>query len=274
MSMRVTASIVIFKNDPVVLERAIRSYLRDEPEGTLYLIDNSPRPTEEEFIHHPRIVYRFNGRNVGFGKGHNLALSLSLQQGAAYHIVLNPDIYFDAGVVPGLTALMDRHPEIGLAMPKVFYPNGQLQNLCKLLPTPRLLFVRHFLRFSPAILKKENHEYELRFSGYDRLMDVPFLSGCFMFLRNEALKKVGLFDERIFLYTEDIDLTRRIHRHFRTVFFPDVSIYHVHERGSYKNFRSFLHHIRSAITYFNKWGWFHDPERDVINRNTLLRLSR
>ena len=94
-----------------------------------------------------------------------------------------------------------------------------------------------------------------------------------MFLRMEALKKVGLFDERIFLYTEDIDLTRRIHRHFRTVFYPHATIYHYHERASYKNLRTLYHHAISAVTYFNKWGWFYDPERRAINKNTLLRLS-
>ena len=95
-----------------------------------------------------------------------------------------------------------------------------------------------------------------------------------MFLRMEALKKVGLFDERIFLYTEDIDLTRRIHRHFRTVFYPHATIYHYHERASYKNVRILFHHVTSAIAYYNKWGWFYDPERKEINRNVLLKLTQ
>ena len=50
-------------------------------------------------------------------------------------------------------------------------------------------------------------------------MDVPYLSGCFMLFRVAALRRVGLFDERFFMYPEDIDLTRRIHAEFRTVFF-------------------------------------------------------
>ena len=105
-------------------------------------------------------------------------------------------------------------------------------------------------------------------------MDVPYLSGCFMLLRNDCLRKIGLFDENIFLYTEDIDLTRRIHKHYRTVFYPDVSIYHIHERGSYKSLVPFLIHLRSAVKYFNKWGWFNDPDREFINKATILRLTR
>jgi GT2 family glycosyltransferase len=87
-----------------------------------------------------------------------------------------------------------------------------------------------------------------------------------MFLRMDALRKVGLFDERIFLYTEDIDLTRRIHQHYRTIFFPGAAIYHYNQRSSYKSMVILMHHTLSAITYFNKWGWFNDIERDHINQ--------
>ncbi len=114
----------------------------------------------------------------------------------------------------------------------------------------------------------------MHFSGYDKVMDVPFLSGCFMFLRTEALRNVGLFDESIFLYTEDTDLTRRIHKHYRTIFYPEVTIYHYNQRGSYKDFVIFIHHILSAIKYFNKWGWFDDNEREDINQRILLKFSQ
>jgi len=100
---------------------------------------------------------------------------------------------------------------------------------------------------------------------------VPFLSGCFMLLRTEALQKVGLFDERFFLYFEDTDLSRRIHQQFRTVFFPDATIQHIHERKSYKEFKQLWYHIKSSIYYFNKWGWFIDRERDTVNRNILIK---
>ena len=104
-------------------------------------------------------------------------------------------------------------------------------------------------------------------------MDVPFLSGCFMFLRTEALKKVGLFDEQFFLYTEDADLSRRIHKHYRTVYYPQVTIYHYHQRGSYRNFWLMWCNIKSAIRYFNKWGWAYDRERELFNRRTIQQLA-
>ena len=274
MHSDVTASIVVFKNQPMQVIHAMNSFLSGTPQGTLYVVDNSPKDTIRKFLpEDPRIQYIFNNKNLGFGIAHNIAIKKSQAAGAKFHLVLNPDVYFDAGVMPKLLSLMESHHEIGLVMPKVLYPNGQLQYLCKLLPTPEHLFLRRFFPFNTRLFGRKNNQYELKFSGYDQIMDVPYLSGCFMLLRNDSLRKIGLFDENIFLYTEDIDLTRRIHKHYRTVFYPGASIYHIHERGSYKSILPFLIHLRSAVTYFNKWGWFNDPERDHINRATLLRLT-
>jgi GT2 family glycosyltransferase len=274
MQDNITASIVIYKNDLEQLKKAVQSFLDSTERSTLYLIDNSPKDSFRKFFGHPRIKYMFNNKNVGFGAGHNLALKEILQaNNSAYHIVLNPDVYFEKEMMSKLFNFIEEDQRIGLVMPKVLYPDGRLQPLCKLLPSPFTLFSRRFLQFYPSWSNRLNHWYEMHFSGYDKIMDVPFLSGCFMFLRTDTLREVGLFDERIFLYTEDTDLTRRIHRRYRTVFFPEAVIYHYNQRGSYKNGIKLTHHIFSAITYFNKWGWFIDNERKFINEQILLKFS-
>jgi GT2 family glycosyltransferase len=264
----------VYKNLHRLVLEAVRSFLESHPEGLLFLIDNSPQDTiRKYFISDQRVRYIFNNKNLGFGAAHNIALKQSLHLGAVYHLVLNPDVYFAKNVIPELLDQMDAHPDVGLLTPKVLYPDGRIQYVCRLLPSPENLFLRRFLPFYRKLFDRTNQSYEQKFSGYDKLMDVPCLYGCFMLLRNDCLQKVGLFDENIFLYVEDIDLTRRMHKYFRTVYYPGVSIYHVHERGSYKHLIPFLFHVKSAITYFNKWGWFRDPERDFINRATLIKLS-
>lgn len=267
-----SASIVVYKGNMDMLAESINSFLAATTESKLYIIDNSPTDIARSLAKHPRIEYTFNGKNIGFGAAHNIALKKAIESGLKYHLVLNPDIYFSRNVVSDLFNFMEENENAGLCMPKVLYPDGRIQPLCKLLPTPRVLIFRRFLFFMHKWLAKENHYYELQFSGYNKVMDVPFLSGCFMFLRVDALKKVGLFDERLFLYTEDVDLSRRIHQHFRTIFFPHATIYHYHQRGSYHSTRLLLHNIRSAIQYFNKWGWL-DSERDHINQQALIRIQ-
>jgi GT2 family glycosyltransferase len=268
-----TASIVLYKNHPGMLARTIHSFLQSTRDSTLYLIDNSPTDVLKYLAYDSRIIYIFNDKNIGFSAGHNIAIRKILET-SSYHLVLNPDVYFENHVIDNLYQFMNDNPAIGQLMPRVLYPDGRLQHLCKLLPTPRTLIMRRFFGFLSVSLERENHHYELRSFGYDKILDVPFLSGCFMFLRTEALKKVGLFDERFFLYTEDTDLTRRIHQHFRTVYYPDSTIYHYHARGSYKELKLLWCNIISAIKYFNKWGWAVDSERDRINKRTLLLIEQ
>lgn len=75
------------------------------------------------------------------------------------------------------------------------------------------------------------------------------------------------------MYMEDVDLTRRVHKYFKTIFLPDVTIVHSHRSGSYKSFRLLRIHIVSAIKYFNKWGWFFDRERREWNREVLEKYG-
>ena len=84
---------------------------------------------------------------------------------------------------------------------------------------------------------------------------------------------MGLFDQRYFMYLEDYDLVRRIHKVSKTIFYPYVSVLHGHEKGSYKSVKLLFIHMKSAVKYFNKWGWFYDKERTTFNKATLERLN-
>ncbi len=208
---------------------------------------------------------------MGYGAGHNISIKQSIRKKIKYHLVLNPDVYFKRGVLEGLYEFMQDNHDIGLVMPKIFYPDGSMQHLCKLLPTPWILILRRFLP-SSKYLSKKNRLYELRFADYDQIMNVPYLSGCFMFLRTQALEKAGLFDERFFMYFEDADLTRRIRQIYRTVYYPRVSVFHQYAKGSYENWVLLKYHLQSSLKYFNKWGSFFDKERREINKEVVNRL--
>ncbi|MDO4881234.1 MAG: glycosyltransferase family 2 protein [Capnocytophaga sp.] len=272
--MKLSASIVLYNTKIEDLKRVIDSYFAYQGEKQLFLVDNSPTDRLKDIVKmYPNndIYYIFNNENMGYGKAHNIAIRKSIEQGLSYHIILNPDIIIEEGTLEKLTEYMEQHIEIGNIMPKIIYPNGELQYLCKLLPSPIDLIFR---RFIPIKKWKEaiNKRYELHSFGYDQVMNIPNLSGCFMFLRTEALKKVGLFDENIFMYLEDIDLNRRIHSKYKTIYYPDATVIHEHQKESYKNKKLLKAHIQSAIYYFNKYGWFFDKEKTIINRNTLKQL--
>jgi GT2 family glycosyltransferase len=265
---QINASIVLYHNKKEQIEKVINSFLNTNLSVKLYLIDNSSDDNLSDLTKlDKRIEYIYNNKNLGYGAGHNIGLKKSMELKIPYHIVLNPDLIFDNKVISELYNYMDDNNNIGNIMPKILYPNGENQFLAKLLPTPFDWIGRRFL--PNKWTQNHTNKFELRYTNYDNIMNVPFLSGCFMFLRVEAIKKVGLFDENIFMYMEDIDLNRRIHSKFETIYYPYCSIFHEYERGAHKNWKLFRTSIESSIKYFNKWGWFFDKERDKMNKKIL-----
>jgi len=193
--------------------------------------------------------------NVGYGRGHNLAIARSE---GAYHLVLNPDVELASDALANALAFLDAHPDCGLLAPAVRDDAGSLQYLCKRWPTVLDLFLRGFApgwlreRFRPRL-----DRYELRdlINEHDVVWDPPIVSGCFMLFRTTVLKALGGFDPRYFLYFEDFDLSLRAARLARLAYVPTVRIVH-HGGGAA---RKGLRHVRmfaaSAAKFFGQHGW-------------------
>ncbi|WP_432205377.1 glycosyltransferase family 2 protein (plasmid) [Cetobacterium somerae] len=260
----ITSSIVTYNTKIDELQKAIESFLNTDLNVRLYISDNSPTDDLKEFINKfndKRINYIFNDRNGGYGWGHNQIIKKVMGK-SNYHLILNPDIYFKNGVLEELFSYMEKNRDTGNIMPMVKYPNGEIQYLCKRIPSPKDLFLRKFCPIK-WIIERNNLKYEMRETGYNQIMNVPILSGCFMFIRTEVFENVGLFDERYFMYMEDFDLSRRIHEKYKTIFYPKVEITHAHAKESFKNKKMAKIHLKAAIKYFNKWGWLFDRKRSV-----------
>lgn len=272
-----TSSLVLYKTPRNQIDTLLQCVL-PSCVGKLFIIDNSPDDRWRELeLQSPKIRYIHN-ENLGYGGSHNLAMSLAIEMGAKYHVVLNPDIRFEPTVLEKLECFMNENNDAVYVLPKVVYPNGELQYLCKLLPTPSDLIFRRFIP-SVGFLKKwkekKDSRYCLKASGYNQVMNPPCLSGCFMFMRLSAISENNIFfDDRFFMYFEDFDLIRRLHKFGKTLFYPEVEIIHDHAKESYKNRKMLRAHIMSAIRYFNKWGWIFDRERRVWNKEIIDELKQ
>jgi GT2 family glycosyltransferase len=253
--MKISAAIVTYENKPQLVLDAVHSLLNTPIESELWIVDNSSTDAlGDYFIQLPVKYYYNHGQNQGFGKAHNLALTKAIK--ADYHLVLNPDVYFDSKTILALIDYLEQERDIGLIEPKICYPNDEIQYLCKRYPSVFLLFARRFIPKQLSFLyRKYMSWYEMRDMGYDRVFDVPYLSGCFMLFRRSFLDEIGGFDENIFMYLEDADITIRMAKNYRTVFYPDVKVYHHWAKGSYNSLRLTLINIQSAIYFFNKHGW-------------------
>ena len=116
--------------------------------------------------------------------------------------------------------------------------------------------------------------YELRSVPEDKVYNSPVLSGCFTLLNLKAIKEIGMFDDKYFMYFEDWDLSRRMHKVYKTLYYPKVAVYHGYNSGANKNIKLFFIFIKSAVYYFKKWGWFFDKERKTVNKNALLQFNK
>lgn len=256
-NIKITSCIVLYKNDIKMLKETINSFLETELNVKLYLVDNSPTDELKMLVTDSRIEYIHNPSNPGFGASHNVAIQKANDLQSDYHLVLNPDIYFKQGTLEYLCEFMDSNLEVGHVMPKITYPNGEFQYLCKTNPTFFDLFARGFMpSFLKRIFQKRMDKYEYKDYNYDKIIfDIPYLSGCFMFLRSSVMKKVGFFDDKIFMYLEDADLTRRFLEVSRTAYYPEAHVYHHFAKLTHKKLKFKWITVQSAFIYFNKWGW-------------------
>lgn len=271
LSTAITASIVVYNNDCDEISRLLDCLVLSNV-VKIFIIDNSVTSTFQNLCLNRKIEYIHNPTNPGFGAAHNIAITKTIELGCAYHFIVNPDIYFEGDIITPMIEYMHMDSSIGMLMPQILNLDGTVQNLPKLLPSPLSILLRKIKKPS-AIYQKFINQYELRNVPKELIYNAPVLSGCFTLLNLEAIKKVGLYDDTYFMYFEDWDLSRRMHQHYKTIYFPLVSVFHGYDSGANKSKKLFKIYINSAFTYFNKWGWFFDSDRKEINKRALSQFK-
>jgi len=255
--IKLSACIVTHNSDLIRLEETIKSLLDCDLHIHLTTVDNASDEDYQaglkQILPTPLIAAP---SNRGFSAGHNIGLEKA--PASEYYLILNPDVVIHRGSLQKLVAFMDKHRDVGLISPRILNPDGSTQYLNKRLPTVLDLFLRRFLpgrmQQQGAIKRRMDH-YIMMDLGYDQSYVVPYMSGCFMLFRRDVLNRAGQFDDRIFMYLEDADMTRRINRISKAIYFPDAAITHYWTRGSHNSWKLAWVTIQSAFYFFNKWGW-------------------
>ncbi|MEX0313791.1 MAG: galactosyltransferase-related protein [Allomuricauda sp.] len=220
----------------------------------LYVIDNSrDLSLKELFTGHDEIHYLWTGENLGFGKGHNLILD-KLESSSKFHIILNPDISFQSDAVMELMNYAKDKEEIGIVAPLVEFPNGQIQYSFRRNPKPFDLIIRR-VPFLKQIFKRRYQYSHYLYKDLSKPFLVDSVMGCFQMFRTSVFKSINGFDDRYFMYMEDIDICRKVYENdFEVVIYPHVKIIHHLEQGSATSFKLFKIHVQSAFRYFKKWS--------------------
>ena len=252
--MKITASIVIYNENKETLKKVIDSFFSLNFEKELIIIDNSPKDDLKLFCENfDNLRYIFTGENLGFGKGHNLAFE-TLKEKSDIHMIINPDVYFDSKEISDFLNWFYKEKDISLATPKVCFPDGSTQNIARNIPTPIALLKRKLKLNSGELDIKDNNIY-----------NIPFAHGCFLVFKTEVFEKIQGFDERYFMYMEDIDIFIKAKKYGQTVINTKYKIYHEYRKGSSKSFRLLRWHLNSAIKFFYKYKKINLNDFNKIN---------
>lgn len=264
--IKVYASIVLYKHKYSEIEKTLNCLISSSCIQKIILIDNDSSDWAVIF-NHPKVIYLKSIGNFGFGFGHNLAIN-QYAKDSDFFLICNPDIVFKLEQFEKLVTFADQRKE-GLFLPKIVYQNGENQFGARLLPSPLNLFAR---RFSSKFATKLDQNYLLKNFVIEKPIFAPYLSGCFMLFKSDVLLALNGFDEQFFMYMEDVDISRRCAQRFGTLYCPDISVLHFHEQASYKNTKLLKAHLKSAVQYFNKWGWIYDEGRSSLNSRCLKQF--
>ena len=234
------------------IEQCLYSVLRSVPDAEIFVVDNDSADGSVEFLRKrfPQVEVIDNGCNAGFGKANNIALAKATGR---YVLFLNPDTVVAERTIPGCIEYMDAHPDTGAVGVRMQYGDGHFAlESRRSLPTPSVAFwhmtgIGRLFSHSRVFAK-----YHLSYLDRDRECRIDVVSGAYMFIRKEALDKIGGFDEAFFMYGEDIDLSYRIlQQGYNNCYLP-LPI--VHYKGESTNKTSY----RYAKVFYDAMNIFFD----------------
>lgn len=240
----ISATIVTFNDGETALE-AVKSIVANTKRYPLklYVFDNGSTDNTVDLIKGVKGVRLIeNRKNIGFGAAHNLALKEDLGD---YHFVINPDITVKSDVLSDMADFMEQSGDIVMAMPKILNTDGSEQKLPKEVPTFKRLFLGR-------LSKNVRNEYIWANREITEPCEINFCSGCCFGIKTSVFKDLGGFDQRYFMYLEDVDLTLRAKKKGRVCILPQYEVTHKWERTSAKKLKYLLIHISSSMKFLRR----------------------
>lgn len=227
METRLTVSVIIvsYNTCEMTLDclRALYTDLADLA-AEVWVVDNASTDGSPAAIHaaFPAVRLLENNQNVGFGVANNQAM---VQASGEYFLLLNTDAFPKPGAVAALVAYLHDHPDTAIAGPRLLNADGSLQLSCFPFPSPSRAWLEN-LWISAAL---PNHPVigDYRRWPHDRERQVDTVIGACMLVRRTAYEQVGGFDEKFFMYTEEIEWQRRLRdRNWEIAFTPAAQVTH------------------------------------------------
>ena len=231
MDKKITISIVGY-NSRLKLQKSLDSVFNLKYPKSLIkvvLVDNDSTDSTVGFVRekYPQVKIIENYNNKGFAEANNQAYFLALKNKSEYLLLLNDDAILDENCLKRLVDHLEKHSQVAAIQPKILlYPEKDKIN--------SLGNSIHFLGFAFC-----NHYKEKDNIDDGQVFKAPYVSGAVCLLRLSALKKTGLFDDKFFMYHDDVDLGWKLNlAGYQTVVDPLATAYHQYNfsKAKYKFF--------------------------------------
>jgi GT2 family glycosyltransferase len=263
--------VIVGWNAKHYLELCLESLAAAPPRRRLEIlvVDNASADGSAEMIEarFPHVKLIRSAENLGFAKGNNVAIR---QCQGRYIALVNPDVIVFPGCLDALADYLDQNPKVGNVGPRILNPDRTLQSSCRQFPT----LWNNFCSATGLATRFKNSRFfageHMFFFAHDWTMAVDVLVGCFSMIRRETFDAVGLLDEGLFMYGDDVDWCRRCWKAgWQVVFYPGAEA--IHDRGKITApypVRFALAQQRSVIYYWTK----HHSFFGVLGISSLMFL--
>jgi len=223
----VDVSVIVVNYNTAHLLHDMRDALMRSARGLaieLIIIDNASRDDSAEVLRRDfaDATLIFNDRNVGFGRANNQGLAHARGR---HILLLNTDAFVGEDTLSKTVKYMDEHPECGVLGVRLQGRDGVLQPCCRYFPSPWNVFLKRTGWHS--IFRGTRMVDDM---GWDHasIRECDWVIGCYLMIRREVVQKVGLFDPRFFLYSEEVDLCWSTKAAgWKVVFFPHTTVVHL-----------------------------------------------
>jgi hypothetical protein len=222
------------------LVNALLTDLAQLREIELAIVVTQNVPDRDALTAPPEAEVVVNERPKGFGANHNAAFQRCR---APYFCVVNPDVRLNMDPFPALLSALQAPGNAGVSGPQVCDPDGHTEDSARRFPT-----VQRLLRKLLPGARGPDYLPE----GGPTVVD--WVAGMFMLFRSDAFRAAGGFDERFFLYYEDVDICRRMGLlGYGALYVPEATVIHDAQRESRRNPRRMATHAASALRYLTRW---------------------
>jgi N-acetylglucosaminyl-diphospho-decaprenol L-rhamnosyltransferase len=264
---------IVSYNVRELLGRCLDSVLAQVgPHDDVVVVDNASEDGSAEYVRaaYPRVRVIDNRHNLGFGAANNQAIRAT---SASLVMLVNPDCEVRPGSLAALAQFMAAHPRAAVAGGRLRYPDGAFQHSAFRFPTLAQVFLDLFPLNWRLTESRLNGRYPRDWD--DRTIQIDHPLGAFMAVRRAAIDEVGLFDERYFMYAEEVDWCYRFKRAGWEVWHcPDaLAIHHGGRSTRQRAGAMFVQLHRSRLRFFSRhYPWWFAPTARAILRLGMAKL--